>query len=359
MSSTLPVRWVAGSGVVCLGALVGSWLLVLGPMMDAAAATHDRADDVRAQNAVLAGRLDEVATEFAGIDGLRAQLAELRLQLPADAALTALSREVAAAASGAGVTLVAVEVADAVDLAGGPGTTSTSVPVDPTVPGSDDAGSEGSGGEVATTATAVAAAVPAGRVAVPVTTTVEGSVDGVRAFVRALQTGLERQLLVTSLGVSALEPSGGEDGAPAAAAGDIRAVVGTWAFVLPATGAEAVPAPPVVTGPLPETPGRSVFLPDSATTVTPEQVLEAAASTQAADAATAALEQMSAAIEQRLAEATEAAASAASAQAAAAAAAAAATTGVAAPSTAATTTAGTVPSDVPTGTGTAVQADQG
>ncbi len=346
--SARTVKWLAATAALCLAGLVGAWLLLLGPMLDAAAATRAQADGVRDQNAALTARLDALATEFEGIDAYRAELAALRLQLPDDADLSALSREIDSAADRSGVSLVGVEVADSVDLtaaASGAATASTTVvaPVDPEVPGSDDPSSEAAA--TAATGASVTAPPVEGMIAIPLTTTVAGSVDAVRAFLGELQTGLQRQVLVTSLGVSALEPSTGEDGTRPAAAGDVEAVVGAFAYVLPgadgaAAGATTGTEP---AGALPVAPGKSPFVPAAAgPAIGPDP--------NSPDAATAAVDAVTTAIEARLAEATAAATAVATAQAAqaeaqAAAAAAAASAQAAAAAVPSTTTATEVGSE--------------
>jgi hypothetical protein len=346
------VKWMAATAGLCLAGLVGAWLLLLGPMLDAAAATRDQAAQVRAQNAALTGRLTALATEFEGIEDYRAELAALRLQLPDDADLTALGREIDAAADRTGVTLVGVEVADAVDMtaaASGAATGAAAVtaPVDPEVPGSDDPSSEAAAATAAT-GTPVSAPPVAGMIAIPLTTTVDGSVDAVRAFLGELQTGLQRQVLVTTLGVSALEPSTGENGTRPAATGDIEAVVGAFAYVLPVTtadgaGTTAADGAAATTGTepagaLPVAPGRSPFVPTTSGPAVGQDP-------NSPDAATAAVESVTTAIEARLAEATAAAAAAATAQAAQAQAQAAAAAAAAAAAVPSTTTATEVGAD--------------
>jgi hypothetical protein len=102
--------------------------------------------------------------------------------------------------------------------------------------------------------------------AIPLSVAVQGPVDAVRAFLARIQTGLQRQLLVTTLSVAALEESAGDGARPASEAGDVRATAGALAWVLPveadaAGGAGDVPAGtgPAAGGGLPQPSGAGAF----------------------------------------------------------------------------------------------------
>lgn len=314
------VRWMIGTAVVCLVVLLGSWLLLLEPMLDDAAASRDQAVQTRAQNAALTGNLAALEAEFAGIDAYRAELSELRRQLPSDAELTALSREIHAAAAGADVQLVGIEVLESLDM-------TAAAAAGGTAPAPGEVAPDTAIGEAEPVATDVLPGAPVtappveGMIAIPLTATAAGSVDGVRAFLRALQTGLDRQLHVASLRITALEPSDGSDGARASVAGDIRAAIGAFAYVLPTSDGVAVGGASDGagdTGALPLASTGTPFLPaDADVAVEPE--------VPAPDPATVVADSIAAALEERLAAATAASqaqadASAAAAQAAAAAA---------------------------------------
>ena len=250
------VQWVVGTVLVCVAGLVGSWLLLLGPMLDDAAATRAQADGVRLQNSALEGRLDALRAEFDRIGEYRAQLGALRVQVPDDAQLTALSDELDAAADDAGVTLVGIEAADSIALTGAvpagsapspteetPAAADPADPADATASGATVTDTTDTTGTTGTTdgtvdpslgAATVDAAVPPvdGMVAIPLTVTVAGSFEEVRAFLVDLQTELDRRLLVSALNIVALEASSGENGARAADEGDIEVDIGALAFVL-------------------------------------------------------------------------------------------------------------------------------
>lgn len=326
MSSKAPAtRWVAGTAGLCVAGLVGSWTLVLGPQLDAAAATRQQAAQVREQNTVLASHLAALKADHARIGDYHSDLAALRRQIPDDARLSQLSREIDGAARAARVTLVRVEAGDAMDLA----TAATAAPAAATEATGDTAAATGDTAAAAdgtadaaagTSADAAAApatpAVPAvappgpppvpGLLAIPITTTVAGSVEQVRTFIAALQTGLERRVLVTTLNVRALEESTGEGSTRAAAAGDVEAVVGAYAYVLPDRSGVVKPR----TGKLPKGTGGGGFL------ASPPAADPAAG--PAPDPAAEAADAIAAAVEERLAASTAAAEAAAAASAAAA-----------------------------------------
>jgi Tfp pilus assembly protein PilO len=284
------VQWIAGTALACLLALVASWLLVLGPMLDEAAATREQAAGVRAGNEALQASLEALRAESQRLPEYETELAALRLQMPDEARLAELTREISAAAAGAGVTVVALDVSAAVRLTGAQaaaptdgstGATDTATDTAPTdTAATDNAATDTAASDTAvaadtaaSTATDAAAAprgpAPAppvpGMVAIPLAVKVVGSVEPVRAFLTTLQTGLQRQLLVSTLGVLALEESQGDESRPASQVGDVEATIGAYAYVLPPdeqTAAEGTTAEGTASsGSMPATSGGSPFSP--------------------------------------------------------------------------------------------------
>ncbi len=285
------VQWIAGTALACVLALVASWLLVLGPMLDEAAATREQAAGVRAGNEALQASLETLRAESQRLPEYETELAALRLQMPDEARLAELTREISSAAAGAGVTVVALDVSAAVRLTGAQaaaptdgstGATDTATDTAPTdTAATDNAATDTAASDTAvaadtaaSTATDAAAAprgpAPAppvpGMVAIPLAVKVVGSVEPDRAFLTTLHTGLQRQLLVSTLGVLALEESQGDESRPASQVGDVEATIGAYAYVLPpdeGTAAEAAAAEDATasSGSMPATSGGSPFSP--------------------------------------------------------------------------------------------------
>ncbi|GAA2723700.1 hypothetical protein CAE01nite_11320 [Cellulomonas aerilata] len=290
---------------MCLLALVASWLLLFGPLLDQAAATRAQAEQVRDQNEALRASVDALRADFAHLAEYESELTALDAAVPSRATLTDLTRELAAAATAAGVTIVGMDVSTAVALTGEPvappaaaegaasDTAATTDPAAPAAPAAPPAG-----------AAPVAPPVP-GMVAIPLSIDVVGSVEPARAFLAAVQTALDRQLLVTTLAVKALEESDPTDRMPATAVGDVEVTVGALAYVLPRSDSE-----PTEDGvPLPGGSGANPFVPsvEAPAPVPPDPAQSVA------DAVAAAIAEASATAEAAAAERAAAAAAAAAA----------------------------------------------
>jgi hypothetical protein len=317
--TTGSLQWVVGTAVVCVLALVASWLLLLGPMLDGAQAIRDQAAQLDAGNDALRASVEALRDDFAHLDQYSTELAALRSQLPSEARLSDLTREVAAAATTAGVTVVGLDVAAAVTVdseaiaAAGEAAAAAA-----TAAGTAAATPAGGDAAAATAGAAATATVPSGTVtpppvegmiAVPLTITVAGSVEPARAFLTQLQTGLQRQLLVTTLSVQALEEAQEGTRLPATALGDVEVTIGAYAYVVPTDETGTAAEPPVAGATLPAAPGTSPFSPS----------VEAPAP-QAPDPAKSVADAVAEAITQANAQAAAQAEAAAQAQAAAAAA---------------------------------------
>jgi hypothetical protein len=156
------------------------------------------------------------------------------------------------AAVAAGAEAAAAAVAAAGPVAGTPsGDAAAAAATDPT------------GAAVTATAPSGTSTPPPvdGMVAIPLTVSVVGSVEPVREFLTQVQTGLQRQLLVTTLAVQALEESDGGNRLPAAALGDVEVTIGAYAYVVPTEETGTAVEPPVTGATLPASSGRSPFSP--------------------------------------------------------------------------------------------------
>ncbi len=278
-------KWVLATAAVCVLVLTGSWLLLVSPMLAAAAEKRDGAAVAREQNVLLAAQLDRLRAEHENLAAYQSELGELRLAIPGEAELADLGRQLDRAADASGVTLVtyssepAVDGAAVVAAGAAPAQAAQAQAAQTEAAGTEAAPAEGVPAEAAPAAQDVAAssgsaadgspAAPAagGLQAVPLAIVVAGSVDAVRAFLTDLQTGIDRQVLVRTVAATALEPGTGTGSQPPAVAGDVSVTVTGYAFVLPEQTAASGPvAGADEAKPLPApAPGTQAFAPGRTT----------------------------------------------------------------------------------------------
>ena len=223
--------WVAGTAGTVVLILLAAWFLLIGPQRAEADVLAADAASVEASNAVLAASAERLRTDFVALPDHRAELAAAQEALPADLALSTLTRQVSAEADRAGVRLMSL--APSV-----PGSVDTAV-ADPAAAG---APAEGAGAEPATAtestseptaeAATASAVTAAGAVPTPIEVRVVGQLARAQLFLQGLQTG-SRDLLVTDLSLVAEEPAEAAGGKPATENGDVTLTVTALVFVLP------------------------------------------------------------------------------------------------------------------------------
>ena len=142
--------WQIGGSLVVVAILVLGWFAAVSPVL--AEATQNELDRaaVAEQNAVHEATLASLKAEYQNIDELRLQLDEFAAAIPADTAMPALVRDIAAAAAASGVVISAIRSEDAVDFL-----PASAAPVEPAAPPADAAEE---GDDAASTETDAAAA---------------------------------------------------------------------------------------------------------------------------------------------------------------------------------------------------------
>lgn len=238
--------WIGGTAFVAVLLLVAAWFLAVEPVVARAAEDTASAEQQRQQNDLLQMEIVKLAEEFTHLEEYKAELAALRVQLPADADQSGMSRELQILAESSGITLVTLSpsVPEPVVAAAAP------APAETPVAEADAT----DGNEVA----AEAAPTPAqasGFYAIPISMSTIGSYDATVTFLRSLQEGASRLYLVSSIGATTQEASGASGGRPATAEGDLALAISGFAFVL--LDQTAVPEEPVGDGALP-VPGGEV-----------------------------------------------------------------------------------------------------
>ncbi len=252
--------WVAGTVVVALLLLVGSWFLLVGPVRADAATLREQRVDAEAQNATLQAKTAELRRQFANLPDEQRTLEALQDALPADVALPTLLREISRYAGQSGLTLMSVTpgtpVPAAAPVAPAPAPAGDApgdaAPADEaTPPATDDAAAPGAAAPDAATP------VPAGpsTTAIPVTATVIGPFFEAQDFLRLLQTEMPRAFLVRELSVTAEDAGDAAGGRPTTMAGDVTLTVTADVFARPSgldpdpSAQPVVPAPPSGTPP--------------------------------------------------------------------------------------------------------------
>lgn len=208
MRLTRTTAWVGGAVLLALVATAATWLLLVGPRQQLAADLREQATSTAAQNDVLEAQVRRLEIQLGDVPQTRAEVAALREELPADADLATLLRQVTDLAGRSGATLTAVTPSEPAASA------SPEAAAAPTTEGAP--------------APPPAAAVP-GLQVVPVTVTATGSFAQAHELLRLVQVDLPRAVLVRSV---ALSSDGAEE------ADGLQLTITADAFVLPPTPQE-------------------------------------------------------------------------------------------------------------------------
>ena len=202
--------WIAGTAVVGVLLLFGTWMLLISPMRTQAAELADQRVHAESNNATIRTRTAQLKAQFETLDAQRAKLAEVREQMPADAEIPALLRQLEGYATSAGVVLSGVTPGPAVPFAAA---------------GADPA--------------QAAQAASTGLYAVPLTVTSVGTFVETELFLKNLQADMRRFLLIDNLTVTA----GGD------VPGEVDTTITGKIFVLRDEAADPAAAQPSTTAP--------------------------------------------------------------------------------------------------------------
>ncbi|WP_130781952.1 hypothetical protein, partial [Cellulomonas biazotea] len=249
MRSSKASPWVIGTAVLVAALLAASWFLLVSPAFAQAAETNTTAEQVEADNALREQRISILAEQFANIETYRSELATLRASVPTDDDLAAYLRELTAAAEAHAVTLLSVTPST-------PAAFVVAAPEPAATPAADGAASAAADDAATTQAAApTTSAIADGTVSIPLTLSVVGTFDNVRAFLATLQTGTQRLLVVESVTGTSQPDAVAGGGRPATTLGDLEIMVSGALFVLP-DDATTPPAPTEETpqAPLPAAP---------------------------------------------------------------------------------------------------------
>lgn len=225
--------WVSGTVLVALLLLVGVWLLLIDPVMTRAADDSASAEQQRAQNDVLQMEIVKLADDFTHLDEYKAQLAELRLEMPVTGDGASITRELQSLATAAGVTITSVSPSVPVPFV--PAASASAAVADSAADPSDSAGdvsSDGTSSDGTSTDGTGATAQVAGLYSIPISIATVGTYDSSVTFLRSVQSGASRLYLVSSIDAQTQQDQGASGGRPATAAGDVALTISGYAYVL-------------------------------------------------------------------------------------------------------------------------------
>ncbi len=263
MNAKQATTWIWGAVVIALLIVAAAWFALLSPVRSSTADLRLQTEALQSANEQKEVRIARLAKEAEGLDTLKADLASLRSQVPADAAMAEYLRELQAVADAHSVTIVSISPAEPTVFApAGPETTTQTSVEGAGVPDTANDGSADAGGTTATApaTTAPTTGAPAGMVAIPVAFDVVGTYADALAFLDTLQQQTHRLALVTAVAGVGLEDAEASGGRPASSVGDVELTLTGTVFVLPDVPVPAAGAD--VDAPLPgEVPGKNPLIP--------------------------------------------------------------------------------------------------
>jgi len=230
--------WTAGTVVLALILIAGGWFGLISPKLEATAEIVTETEDVQARNDLLVIQNAKLASDFAKLDEYKASIAEVAVKLPPAVELAELTRTIAKVAEDHELTVVTLAPSTPVVV---PSTASDEATggAAPAPEAEDVEGAEGDTAEstpapepVAPSVVSLPAVSISGLVAVPVATTLVGTVEGVEDLLTDLQTTIDRTFLVTGMTFTGQEEADAAGGRPETAEGDVEVVLTAYVFVL-------------------------------------------------------------------------------------------------------------------------------
>ena len=244
MNARGTATWVGGAVVVALLIVAAAWFLLLSPLQEDTERVRAQAATAEQQNDLLAIQVAGLKADHAKLPEYKAELAALRVQVPATIETSALLRELDGHASASGVRLEVVSFMPPTELQLAEEPAPAPVPTE----GAEDGAAADAAGAQPAVATSGPRA-PRGLVGQDLTLTVAGAPEAVGAFFTGLQDGSTRLILVTGFDLSRQEAQGGSPGQAAVVDGDLSVTIQGTVYVLPAPGGgAAAPAGELATG---------------------------------------------------------------------------------------------------------------
>lgn len=233
MRSAATTRWTVGAVVVALAVMALGWLLLISPLRDAEAEAREQIESEQARIDQLEIQLAGLRADYERLPELKAELEDLRVQLPTGVLIEDLTRQLDAIADDNDVFVLGI-------------TPSTPYAVvAPTAPAPAQAETADSGTSEEGEATPAPAEpeqvqLPSGFYAVPVQVALLGSYADTISFVEELQLENPRLVLVNSFTATVQDENGAGGGRPATEKGDLETTLGLIAWVLVQDGQVSV-----------------------------------------------------------------------------------------------------------------------
>jgi hypothetical protein len=228
--------WVAGTALIALAILALTWFFFVSPTLDATSEAQTQTADEIARADLLEIQVAQLEKQFAEIDTLRGELAEVRTKVPATADLAAFTRELQALADAAGVTVTGLSPSSPQAFVNAAAAVAPAATADTTA--TDATATEGAA--PADPSVAVPAPAGTGVYAVPVTFTTVGGYDAGVAFLKGIQEQASRLVLVTGFTATSQVDQGAAGGRPATVRGDVELVANAYIYLLPDGSAVSV-----------------------------------------------------------------------------------------------------------------------
>ena len=222
MNLTKRSAWTLGTAGLCVAISASSWFLVIDPERAEAAESRQQTVVTQDSNAALELKIEQLRLQYADLPARQAELAAVRAALPEEPALAQLIRELQSAAQDAGLTLdsvnagsVSVVVVDDTAVTAVPEAEPSAEPSAEATTGTDAADGSGTAADTGTDPSGDAAGphavatVPTGPVlaSVPITVTTTGDFAQTSLFLKNVQVGMTRALLVDALTLDVVEAS--------------------------------------------------------------------------------------------------------------------------------------------------------
>ncbi|WP_298989371.1 hypothetical protein [uncultured Pseudokineococcus sp.] len=202
MRLTRTTAWIGGAALLGLVLVAAAWLLLVGPRQQLAADLREQTASTAGQNELLTAQVRRLEEQLGDVPTTRAEVAALREQVPADAQLPALLRQVTELSDLAGAELTGVTPTEPADAsADAAAAAPTEAPADAPADASAD-------GTAATSPAPTDQTAPGGVQVVPVALTATGSFAQLQELLRLVQVDLPRALLVRSVSLTAGEGEG-------------------------------------------------------------------------------------------------------------------------------------------------------
>jgi hypothetical protein len=174
------VRWSAGAALISVLIVIAFWFLLIEPRRTTTSDLGAQEIATQQGNDALRTRIEELRVQYGKLPEQRAKLDEIRRQLPATVEMSTLLRTVDALASSSGVSLSSFSPGEPAPLAA--------------AGGAAPAGAAAPAGQAAGIAKATG-----GLYSIPLTLVVSGDYFQSVAFLRQLQTGMPRAMLISGL----------------------------------------------------------------------------------------------------------------------------------------------------------------